>query len=291
MSPEVAVVGAGAIGGLVAAELHAAGRRVTLCARRPIERLVVEREHDPRDVVPTVATDPAQVQRVPWVVVALKGHDSPAAGPWLAALADADTVVVALQNGIEHDERLRPYSHGARLLPALTDTAVERTSSGRLLHRAGDRVTVAGEPGAAGFAALFDQTALRVAIEDDFTTAAWRKLLANLAANPITTLTSRRMEVFSEPQIRALALSILREAVPIGRAAGARLRDDDPDRTLARYLGLPPDGGTSMLYDRLAGRPLEIDPLTGAVVRAAHRHGLAAPINEAILALLTALAS
>ena len=50
-----------------------------------------------------------------------------------------------------------------------------------------------------------------------------------------------------------------------------------------------PSGGSSMLYDRLAGRPLEHEFITGAVVSAAARHGIAVPLNEALLALLRAL--
>ena len=60
-------------------------------------------------------------------------------------------------------------------------------------------------------------------------------------------------------------------------------------RTLAFYDALPPDTGSSMLFDRLAGRPLEHQGLTGAVVRAADRHGIDVPLNRAILALLEGL--
>jgi len=54
-------------------------------------------------------------------------------------------------------------------------------------------------------------------------------------------------------------------------------------------MGYNPTGGSSMLYDRLAGRPLEHEFITGAVVNAAARHGIAVPLNEALLALLRAL--
>jgi 2-dehydropantoate 2-reductase len=285
----IAVVGAGAIGGLIAAELGAAGHDVTLCARRPLDRVVVTRDGAERAVDLPVVTAPDEVGAVPWVVVALKGQDSAAAGPWLARLAGAGTAVVVVQNGVEHRERVGPHARGAALIPAITNTAVERTAPGRLVHRAGDELTVAEAPRAPEFARLFDSTALRVRVEDDFLTASWRKLLSNVAANPLTALTSRRMEVFSEPAVRELALGLLREAADVGRAEGAALADDEPERTLARYDALPPDGGSSMLYDRLAGRPLEVDPLTGAVVRAAHRHGLPAPLNQAVLALLLGL--
>ena len=56
-----------------------------------------------------------------------------------------------------------------------------------------------------------------------------------------------------------------------------------------RYDTLSPASGSSMLYDRLAGRPLEYDALTGAVVRMAGRHGIPVPLNCAMLALLEAL--
>lgn len=291
----IAVVGAGAIGGLVAAELRAAGHAVTLCVRRPIERLVVTRDRDPRDLAVgaehglIAATSPDDVDTVRWAIVTLKGQDSEAAAPWLASLVGPDTVVVAIQNGVEHRERLGPHVHGAPLVPALIDTAVERTAPGKLVHRAGHTIALDDQGGADRFAALFAGSTLDVRVEPDFLTAAWRKLLSNVAANPITTLTNRRMEVFGEPAIRRLALELLEEAVRVGRAEGAALTDDEPERTLAAYDELPPDGGSSMLYDRLAGRPLEAEPLTGAVVRAAERHRLPAPRNRTILALLTAL--
>lgn len=284
----------GAVGGMLAAELRADGHPVLLCARRRFDRLVVDRETDPRDYPVgrddlELATAPDQVAPTRWVVVALKAQHSAAAGPWLARLVGPDTVVVAMQNGVEHDERVGPHAHGAAVVPALANMAVERVEPGRVVHHAGRLINLADRPGAGEFAGLLAGSVLRAEIEADFTTAAWRKLLGNLAANPLTALTGRRMDVFAEPRIRRLTVDLLREAVAVGRAEGARLADDEPERTLARYDRLPPDGGSSMLYDRLAGRRLEIDPLTGALVRAAARHGLPVPLNGAVLALLTGL--
>jgi 2-dehydropantoate 2-reductase len=274
----VAVVGAGAIGLLLAAELQAAGHEVTVCARRPFERLVVEGRHD---LPATVVTEPAG--SADWILVALKAHDSAAAAPWIEALGGQ---VVAVQNGVEHRENL-----GEDAVPAIITAATERLADGRVHHRFGHRLVVPDEPAGARFAALFEGSIFDVELARDFATEAWRKLLRNAAGNPITALTERRIDVFGDDGIRELALGVLREAVAVGRAEGARLDDDEPEQVLAGFDAMPPDGGSSMLYDRLAGRPLEYDALTGAVVRAAERHSLDVPLNRALLALLRALST
>ena len=69
----------------------------------------------------------------------------------------------------------------------------------------------------------------------------------------------------------------------------AKLAPEAAESALDTISGYSPSGGTSMLYDRIAGRPLEHDYLTGAVVRTAERLGVEAPLNRAILALLVAL--
>ena len=129
------------------------------------------------------------------------------------------------------------------------------------------------------FEALLDGTGMRVLRSEDFVTLAWRKLLINAVANPITALTLLRQAVFRREDVKALCLAILEEAVAVGRADGARLAPDEAERMLATLLTYPPDAGTSMYFDRLAGRPFEADALTGAIVAAGERHGVATPLN------------
>jgi 2-dehydropantoate 2-reductase len=275
---DVAVVGAGAIGVLLAAELQAAGRDVTVCARRPFERLVVEGRHD---LPARVITAPAG--EADWVLVALKAHDSAAAAPWIDALGGQ---VVAVQNGIEHRENL-----GADALPAIITAATERIGEGRVHHRFGHRLAVPDEPAGARLAPLFDGTIMDVELVEDFRTEAWRKLLRNATANPLTALTDGRMAIFRDEALHTLARDVLDETIAVARAEGARLDDDEADTILAAFEAMPEDAGTSMLYDRLAGRPLEYDALTGAVVRAAQRAGIDVPLNRALLALLRTLST
>ena len=117
----------------------------------------------------------------------------------------------------------------------------------------------------------------------------WRKLLLNAVANPITALTMQRFVVFRRDDVHALCLAVLEEAAQVASAEGASLAADEPVRTMAVLLGFAPELGSSMYFDRQAGRPLEIEALTGAIVAAGPRHNIPTPLNSALLTLLRAV--
>ena len=97
------------------------------------------------------------------------------------------------------------------------------------------------------------------------------------------------MGVVRDAEIRELARVMLAEAVAVGivEALGG---PEDVAGTLAFYDGFGEDDGTSMLYDRLAGRELENELLSGAITRLGRRHGVPTPANQAMYALVGALA-
>ena len=123
----------------------------------------------------------------------------------------------------------------------------------------------------------------------EFRTLQWRKLLMNAVANPITALTRQRQAVLRRDDIRALCLAVLDEAIAVARADGAHLSDDEAEQTLSTLMRYPPEVGTSMYFDTIAGRSLEIEALTGAIVEAGERYAIATPLNRAFLALLRAI--
>ncbi|HEY3501176.1 MAG TPA: 2-dehydropantoate 2-reductase [Actinocatenispora sp.] len=287
--PTVAVVGGGAIGGFLAGAVHDAGHPVTLCLRTPIDALTVRTGARVATVPARLVTDPAGETPVEWLLVATKAQDTPAAAGWLSALAGASTTVVVLQNGVDHADRVGSLIGKATLLPALVYVAAERPEPGLVVHRGGNRLVVPAGAAGRAFGELLAGSGLRVEPVADFRTEAWRKLLTNVAANPITALTLRRLGVLAEPDVAELARAVLAEGVAAAAADGAALGPDEIARTVRFYRRFGADDGTSMLYDRLAGRPLEADLITGAVVAAADRHHVPVPLNRALLALLRAV--
>lgn len=323
----VAVIGAGAVGLVVAEAAHDAGHDVVLCARTRPERLVIERTDRVRELDVPVVVDPGEAEPADWVLLATKAQDVAGAAAWFDGLVGPDTTVVVLQNGVDHAERVAPLlPAGTTVLPALVYVAAELLDRGHVLHRRGARLTVQGCPDTAGaesltgftaafaattgsvrrtaaapattagtlpgerFAALMAGSGLAVEQVADFRTAAWRKLLTNAAANPITALTMQRMVVIQQDEsVRELTRGLLREAVRVGVAEGAALTADDVAHTLRIYDEFAPGDGTSMHYDRAAGRATEHELITGAIVRLGDRHGVDVPLNRAILALMRGL--
>lgn len=286
---KTAVVGAGAIGGYLAAMLRDAGHAVTACVRTPFGSLRLETGGRTVRVDLDITDDPSRAQPVEWIVLATKVQDTGSASPWLDRLATAGSRILVAQNGIEQVEQVAPFANGAEVVPSVLYVAAERTRPGHVVHHGASRMIVPdGEHGDA-VRRLFEGSALEVIPRRDFRTAAWKKLLANSAANPLTALTMRRMEVFGEPPIAGLARELLDETLKIGQAEGAQLDGTDIDDTLQLYERTRPDGGSSMLYDRLAGHSLEHEHLTGAILRAAGRNGIEAPLNRAMFALLDAI--
>jgi 2-dehydropantoate 2-reductase len=288
----VAVIGLGSIGGIVAGCLRDANRHdVIICARQPIAHLTLERPDKTITTALRTLTDPDQATRVDWVLVCTKTQQTPSTAPWLARLCDSSTRVAVLQNGIGHDERLAPFAGSATVVPTIVYYNGERLAADRVRIRpvGAQDLAVANDADGRDFVQLMQGTSLRIDPSDDFATLSWRKLLINAVANPVTALTSQRQAVFRREDIKTLCVGILEEASAVGRAAGAKLDADEPAQIMARLLTYPPEAGTSMYFDRMGGRALEVEALTGAIVAAGKRFGIATPLNGALAALLRAV--
>lgn len=288
----IAVVGLGAIGGILAGCLRAADRHdVIACVRAPLDRIVVERPEDRVDLPLEALADPALARPVDWVLLCTKAQQSASTAAWLSRLCGPGTRIATMQNGMGHALRLAPFVGGARVVPAIVYFNGERFGPGHMrFRRAGDHELALGDDAdSRDLAALLAGTPMRILASPDFHTLAWRKLLINAVANPVTALTVERQAVFRRPDIAELCLAVLDEAVAVGRADGAAFAPDEAARTMATLLTYPPEAGTSMYFDRLAGKALEIEAITGYIVQAGERLGVPTPLNRAMLALLRAV--
>jgi 2-dehydropantoate 2-reductase len=287
----VAVVGPGAIGGVLAWQASRAGHDVHLCVRTPFGELVITHGGETHAVPTTVHTDPGSVPAADWVLVATKSHQTAGAAPWLRSLLGPGTrAVVGCQNGVEQEQGLAPIAGGTPVLPVVVMIGAEALAPGRIRHATAMQLQVPDSGLGRELRDLFAGSDLDVVPTPDFTTARWRKLAMNVAANSLTALTGRRIAELARPDVVDLGIALVAECVTVARAEGADLPDDLGAQVVGRWGQVPRDVGSSMLYDRLAGRPLEHDAITGAVLRAAARHGIDTPATRWVHGLLDALA-
>jgi 2-dehydropantoate 2-reductase len=286
----VAVVGPGAVGVTFAAAADRAGHAVTLHGRRAAPAPVVELPDGGEHALSAAVTAaPEAAAPAPWVLLAVKTHQTAGTAPWLAALAGPESTVVVLQNGVEHRALVAPLAGAATVLPAINWCPSEVVAPGRVRQRGPARISVPDGPAGEAFATLLGATA-QVDVVADFLTESWRKLCLNAVAAPMV-VEGRRAELYGEPAQLERARRIAAECVAVGRAEGARLDDATVEEIVRQLTTMPPDLGTSMLFDRLAGRRLEWDARNGVISRLGARHGIPTPESDAIVAALKALDS
>jgi len=285
----ILLVGPGAIGATLAAWLCQDDRhQVTVAVRTAFDSLEATTPSGVIRARPQVITDAAQARPVDWILVATKAYDSEAATAWFPRASHARTRLAVIQNGVEHVQRFEKHFDRGRIVPVMIDLPAERLAPGRTVQRGPAHLVVpAGDSGAA-FLALFAHANFDAKQTDDFTTAVWKKLCLN-SAGAVPAVVARPNGIAHHGGVAQIMRDIVGESVAVGRAEGAKLEDAIPDEIVERTRKAPRDSGNSMYADRMAGRPMEYDARNGVIVRLGRKHGIAAPMNALMVALLEAV--
>lgn len=314
----ILVVGAGAIGGLLAGAFADAGHEVGLIARgahleairqdgltvrwigRPAANYRLPAADAPEDFAPQDA-----------IVIALKAHSIAPMLSRLAPLLHAETAIVPMINGIpwwyfarhggsRDGQRIECLDPDGAMLAALdprhivggvVHTAAEVVAPGVVLHTSGTLHFI-GEldgrmtPRLAALCKAIETGGLAARPTANIRNEIWMKLIGNLAYNPLATLTLARMdEVNANPALIDLIRRIMAEAMTVAEAYGQPITLSIDERIeLARKVGA---AKVSMHQDLERGRPLEIAAISGALVELARQASCATPLVDAIHALIS----
>jgi 2-dehydropantoate 2-reductase len=290
-SPRIAVVGVGSIGGAIAADLLDRGNaEILLMARSPFAQLVVEHPHGTSQHALSPYTDPEAFRTdrpADWILLATKAHQSADAAPWIQKLLGPETRIAVLQNGIDQVARVQPLAPDARaVIPVTVQIPAQRLGPGHVRQQhTGALLTVADEHGQA-FAAHFDNARTHAEAREDFHTQAWWKLVMNAGSGAVCALVVRDNRAEHDPEIRELALLLMREAAAVGRAEGAELPEDAPEKAMHLALAGAPGHWTSIAVDRREGRPMEWEARNAIIGKLGRKHGVPTPLSDMVTALL-----
>ena len=296
---KIAVVGAGGVGGYLAALLHERHEVALVDRGGHLDALrntgLRVRSQARGELLARIpATDQSgEVGPVDLVLYCVKTYDNEVAVPSLRPLVSPETVVLTLQNGVGNLERLvEAYGTGAVLAAGLVGGGT-RTAPGLIEHtftidqqyvELGGAVDAERrEPVVAALAA----TGLTVREVENIHLALWLKLLMMAGLSAVGSLTRVKTADWRDhPTTRALYARLVAEAVAVGRAEGLPITDADVEAALAGPDRVGPAHRTSLATDLERGQRLEVEAIQGEVVRRAARHAIPVPAYEVAYAVL-----
>ncbi|HVZ29068.1 MAG TPA: 2-dehydropantoate 2-reductase [Asticcacaulis sp.] len=283
----ITLIGPGAVGLTVGAGLLDAGHDVRFVARQAFDTLTVKTDEGVfrRHQVKVIGQN--EIAPTDWVFLCVKAHQVASAAEALTAAIGPDTRVAVLQNGVEHRERVAPFTQ-ATAVPAMVDVPAGKLGRGEAMWRGRAILNVQDDGDGQAFCQLFDGTFVKASTVDDLTTRMWRKLCVNAPGGAILCLAGKPMKVFHQPGIIDVARGILQECVTVGRAEGANLDPAVIEEQLKIFLDAYPDESNSMFDDFRAGRETEWDARNGVLVRKGIKHGIPTPVSNVIVPLLAA---
>jgi 2-dehydropantoate 2-reductase len=284
----IGVLGAGGVGGLVAALLDRAGIAATVVGREPTAALIARQGINVSSVRfgEFIARPRATARLEADPEVLIVATKSAGLEPALERIVGTPGLVVPLLNGIDHLAVLRERFDG-RVLAATIRVESDRPEPGVIVHSSGFlRVELASaererRPAIEAFGARLVAAGFDVAIGESEAQVLWSKLVRLNALSAVTSASGLRLgEILADATWRArLELAVV-EGAHIAAAEGATI---DPAKVLALFAQDHPTLSSSMARDIAGGRPPELDAIAGAVLRAGDRHGIAAPAIETLV--------
>jgi 2-dehydropantoate 2-reductase len=296
-----AVMGSGGVGGYFGARLAAAGADVTFIARgahlnaiRGCGLTIISPLGDVT-VQPAQATDrPGDIGPVDVVLFATKLWDTETAGEACRPLMGADTAVVSLQNGVDAEDRLAVILGSRHVMGGVSQIAAVIERPGVIRHNGDFAIVNLGErdgiatPRAEALRDALVDAGIKTILSPDINKAIWQKFIMLVGLSALSTVTGQTIgPIRDNPESHTLLEQVMGETAAVARARGIDDGDDILAKALALVDGLPATMTSSMAGDHKRGNRLELDWLSGAVVRIGAELGVPTPANQTIVDTLT----
>lgn len=300
----IAILGAGGVGGYFGGILARAGNSVTLLARGAHLAAIRERGLEVRTPEGTfraavaVTDDPQEIGgggEIELAVIAVKSYSLPEIVPAARWLAERGSVILPLLNGVEAADRLIAQGvPGDRVLSGLAEISAARIGPGAVERRSTFQRVVVGERAgglsdrAERIAAAFRDAGAEARASADITVDLWRKLAFITTMSAACGLARSSIGPIRQAPLGSLLIErALREVAAVARARGVALPEEVEEKILAFIASAPDVMRPSFLLDLESGGPTEIDDLNGAVSRFGREAGVGTPVHDVATAALS----
>jgi len=300
--PNVAVLGAGAVGCYFGGMLARAGSAVTLIARAnhvaAIKKngLYLDCIGFKEYVQLHATTDVAEISHADLILCCVKSSDTEDATHQIAPHIKKDAVILSLQNGVDNYERIRTLVSNP-VFPSVVYVATRMAGDGHVEHvgRGELAIGAAGAPGnwadtLNSIAALFTRSNVPCAVSNDVKRDLWGKFLVNCAYNGISAIGAVDYgQMVESEEIKTLIDALTAEFILVAKCEGVEFANDYVQQVISQIPHTMPRQKSSTAQDLMRGKKSEIDYLNGLIVRKGLQHNVPTPTNQAIHALVKML--
>ena len=295
----IAIMGSGGVGGYFGGRLAYAGEDVTFIARgahlEAIRKngLQVNSVAGDFHIRPKATHDPAAVGQVDLILFCVKAYDTEAAASQIRPMVGPQTTVLCLLNGVDNEETLGAILGEDHVLAGVVHILSTISAPGVISQTAGPRTLKLGERDgriSARAERIFNVlkgAGIQAELSAQILVDLWEKFVFICAQGGVTALGRLSVgEILGCPETAAFYRGVMEEVAAIGRTRGVPLPADTVDRALAFARALQPGMRSSLAYDLSQGNRLEVESLSGSVVRSGRELGVPTPCNYAIYACL-----
>ncbi len=295
----IVIVGAGALGGLVGAQLTAGGEDVTLieineARTRMLNEtgLYVAEGNKGETCVPVkVATSVAGLPVADLVFISVKSYQTEPALRACLPVIGPETFVLSMQNGIGNTETMARIVKPRQVLSGITYHSIQHVGPNRIRYRPGIKpIQIApyeGEvtPEIRAVGEVLRQSGLNTEVADQIDDVIWQKLLHNAVVNPVSALTGLTCrELLDDPHLQSFMRDLCMEIIAVMKARGVPIvNEEDPYAPVVASQKALGKNRPSMWQDLARSYRTEVDTINGAVVREAEKLGLDAPHNRGLV--------
>jgi 2-dehydropantoate 2-reductase len=299
---KIAIVGTGAMGSVYAGLFASAGHEVWAIDswREHVEAmrakgLRVEGASGDRTVRVNATTDPNEAGVCDLVILATKAMQVAQAASSIKSLLKSDTPVLSMQNGLGGPDTAASVLGRERVMVGVVGGFGASMKAPGHAHHNGMELVRLGEFGGPitdrlrKVEAAWKSAGFRVKVFDDIDQLVWEKLLCNCAySGPCGIAECTVGEVMSDPDLAKVSAACATEGFAVARKKGVKLGFEDPVAYVRDFGSKIPNARPSVLLDLLLKKKSEIDVINGSIPRVAQELGMAAPVNEAVTALVKA---
>lgn len=297
----IAVIGAGAMGSIYGGRLSLNNEVYLIATREALAEeinsrgLKIEEQGGMNVYHPKAVTDSSELGPMDLVILFVKATASETALSQNAGLIGPETRLMTLQNGAGHEDILGRFAPPERIIIGTTED--NGTVLGQAhVRRGGQGKTNVGmlTQDKEGFLPrlkeAFDSCGFHVKIHENIQYLIWDKLFTNVSLSAVTGILQVDMGyIASNPRAWEMTCRLIHEAVLTAKAAGMDF-DEEQLKERVRLTSLNnPQGCTSIRADLRSGKKTEVDTISGAVVRAAHKYGVEVPCHEFVVNMVHAM--